>query len=447
MRKLCKGICILITLVLALSMFAGCNKQQKAGSQQTNMELRFGWWGGDSRHEAYLAAINKYMELNPQVKIIAEYGGWDGYKEKLYTQLAGGNAPHIFQNHFTWLPEQAAWEGRKVIKDLNEYKGIIDFDIFPEGFLEKYVIFNNELLALPSSLNADAIVGNKKLFAEAGIDYNKDWTFEDFFTANKKLKKVNPQYYFENGMSARDIHMYWFLAFMVQKTGLPYTTDYQLSYDKKTVQEAFAFIKRYFDEGVVEPLGTLELYAGKYSQNPKWINGQAAISFGMLSTLETAVKALGDHSDEAVVIKLPVLKDAKDPYYQIKCGQIFSLPASVKGAEAEEAVKFINWSITSKEAALELKLSRGIPISEVQKKALVDAGQISPLIIQAEKYARDIGQGIGQDVLIRNNEIAAIGADIISQVAFGIKTPEQAAEEYINLVNKKLAELKARLGR
>jgi hypothetical protein len=86
----------------------------------------------------------------------------------------------------------------------------------------------------------------------------------------------------------------------------------------------------------------------------------------------------------------------------MKVGQIFSVAASASDAEAREAVKFLNWTVTDKEAASLLALSRGIPISETQKRVLSDAGKLSPLIIQAEKYARTAGQGLGQDPLIRN---------------------------------------------
>lgn len=407
------------------------------------IELRFGWWGDDSRHKAYIAAINRYMELHPNVKIIAEYGGWDGYKEKLYTQLAGGNAPQIFQNHYTWLDEQSQWKGKAVIKDLYAYKDLLDMTIFPAGFVDEYTVRKGTLLALPSSLNSDAILGNKALLNKAGIDYTKPWTFEDFFTATKKIKALNPDCFFENGMSSKDIHMYWFLAFLVQKTGLPYTTDYKLSYDRASLIEAFTFIKRYFGEGVVEPLGTLELYAGNHAQNPKWIKGESAIHFGMLSTLESGVKSMGDFANQAVVLPLPIMAGAKNPYFQMKVGQIFSVAATATDEEAREAAKFLNWTITDKEAASLLALSRGIPISETQKRVLSDEGKLSPLIIQAEKYARTAGQGLGQDPLIRNNEIMRIGADVISRVAFDMITPEKAADMYRELINKKLAELKA----
>ena len=186
----------------------------------------------------------------------------------------------------------------------------------------------------------------------------------------------------------------------------------------------------------------MELYTGNYPQNPKWVNGETGVLFGMLSTLENYVNAMGDYKDDATVIRLPIMEGAKDPYYQTKVGQIFSIAASVSDAEAMEAAKFINWMNTDEEAGVLLKLSRGIPVSEKQNQALSKAGLLSPLVMQAMEYANEAGAGIGQGTLIRNNEISRIGADMISSVAFGQSTPEEAAKEYIKLVNRKLQELK-----
>lgn len=433
-------LCLVLVFVGALVFGAG--QKETTATKDETITLRFAWWGGDSRHEAYMAAAERYMELNPNVKIVSEYGGWDGYREKLYTQLAGGNAPHVFQNHYTWLAEQAAWSGAEVVKDLQQYSEIIDLSIFPDGLLEEFVIHNDQLLALPSSVNTDALVANKAVLDKIGFDYDQKWSFDDFFAFSEKLKAVDSSLYFENGMAASDIHMYWFLAYMVQKTGLPFATDYTLSYDEATVTEAFRFLEKYFASGVVEPLGTLELYTGNYPQNPKWVNGETGVLFGMLSTLENYVNAMGDYKDDATVIRLPIMEGAKDPYYQTKVGQIFSIAASVEDAEALEAAKFINWMNTDEEAGVLLKLSRGIPVSEKQNQALSEAGLLSPLVMQAMEYANEAGAGIGQGTLIRNNEISRIGADMISSVAFGQSTPEEAAKEYIKLVNRKLQELK-----
>lgn len=434
----------LLALACALSLGAqGAQEKSQAKAKTGPVTLRFGWWGGDSRHQAYIAAANKYMELNPDVKIICEYGGWDGYREKLYTQLAGGNAPDLFQNHYTWLQEQNSMSDKPIVRDFNTLKDYVDLSIYADGFLEGNTMVDGKILALPGSVNTYAIVADKKLLDQVGFDYDASWTWDDFFTYNEKLKAISPDYYFEDGLNAGGIHMYWFCDYLAQLTGKPYETDYQLNYSVEDLTKAFQFFKKYFDTGVIESLGTTELYNGAFAQNPKWINAQAGILFGQLSNIENYVTGLGENKDHATVIKMPMMKDAKDPFNKMIVGQCFSISAATSERNATEAAKFLNWMNTDPQAGIILKLSRGIPCSEAQNQALAENGLINPLVIRAQKFAEEQGQGVGNTVLSRNNEITKIGNDLLSALSYGKISAEEAAKEYYDLVTEKLAELKA----
>ncbi|HRR78133.1 MAG TPA: extracellular solute-binding protein, partial [Ruminococcus sp.] len=59
--------------------------------------------GGDDRHEATLNAIKLWEERHPEITIIPEYGGWDGWTEKVTSQLSGGTEPDIMQINYDWL--------------------------------------------------------------------------------------------------------------------------------------------------------------------------------------------------------------------------------------------------------------------------------------------------------------------------------------------------------
>ena len=65
--------------------------------------LRFSWWGGDDRHEATLAAIKLWEQKHPDITITPEYGGWDGWTEKVSSQISGGTAPDVMQINYDWL--------------------------------------------------------------------------------------------------------------------------------------------------------------------------------------------------------------------------------------------------------------------------------------------------------------------------------------------------------
>ena len=69
----------------------------KPASGGEPVTLRFSWWGSDSRHKALLAVIEAYEKKNPNVKVEAEYQGYDGYYEKImnnpFQQYSAGYYP------------------------------------------------------------------------------------------------------------------------------------------------------------------------------------------------------------------------------------------------------------------------------------------------------------------------------------------------------------------
>ena len=66
---------------------ASTQQEQTADDKKgESVTLRFAWWGGDDRHTATLKAIEEYQKINPNVKIEAEYQGYDGYNDKILTQ-------------------------------------------------------------------------------------------------------------------------------------------------------------------------------------------------------------------------------------------------------------------------------------------------------------------------------------------------------------------------
>lgn len=67
-------------------------------------EIRISWWGGNSRHQATLEAIKLFEETYPDIKVKAEYAGWEGYLSRLTVQIAGGNEPDVIQTNWNWLP-------------------------------------------------------------------------------------------------------------------------------------------------------------------------------------------------------------------------------------------------------------------------------------------------------------------------------------------------------
>ena len=70
---------ILAFVLASLMLFALVS----TAAAEEPVTLRILWWGSQTRHDLTMAAIEKFMEKNPDIKIEPEYTSWDGYWEKV----------------------------------------------------------------------------------------------------------------------------------------------------------------------------------------------------------------------------------------------------------------------------------------------------------------------------------------------------------------------------
>ena len=118
-------------LAAALAFWVGVTP---AAHAQEPLTRRFSGWGGAARHEATLKAIAAFEAKNPNVKIKAEYMGFNGYLERLSTQIAGGSEPDIMQINWAWLSTfSKTGEG---FYDLNQSKAVMDLAQFSAADLK-----------------------------------------------------------------------------------------------------------------------------------------------------------------------------------------------------------------------------------------------------------------------------------------------------------------------
>ena len=103
-------ICLLV-LVLLL----GTASTAAAEETQT---IRVLWWGSQARHDLTVAAIDVFMEKNPNIHVEIEFTDWGGYWSKLATQAAGGMVPDVVQMDYAYITQYA---GNDVLADLTPY--------------------------------------------------------------------------------------------------------------------------------------------------------------------------------------------------------------------------------------------------------------------------------------------------------------------------------------
>ena len=110
--------------------------------------MRLNWWGGDSRNQATLAAIDKFQEKYPNIKVAAEYEAFNGHEEKIALGIKSGNAADVMQLDWSWVSTYSP-KGDNFY-DLNKVSNILDLDNYTEGDKSVFTI-NGKLNAIPIS--------------------------------------------------------------------------------------------------------------------------------------------------------------------------------------------------------------------------------------------------------------------------------------------------------
>ena len=424
----------LIMLILILTV--SCGEKNNTSGKDGNKEivLRFLWWGSDSRHKATLDAIKLFEEKNPGIKIKAEYGGTDGYFQKLSTQLTGNTAPDIMQVDYIWLFNFS--KNGDGFYDINQLKDEFNLDNCTKEDLS-YTTIKGKLNAIPVGMNGRAFFFNKSLYDRAGIEIPK--TFDELLATDKILKqKIGPNAKSLDIVTSDSGAMFFVEYYVEQKYGKPLiNTDNKVGVTKEELAEAFKFYKMLADSGAVISAKD-RADAGNYpdDQNPLWINGE----LGGVLNWNTMIGAYGDMLKKGDTMVagdfLTGIGDHKSAYLKVN----MTLAINKNTKYPKEAAKFLNFLLSDPEAAKILGTVRGIPLNKSAYAELEKEGQTKGPIAEGLTKALDFA-GQKKSPYIEDERTRQLGLRITQKLDYNEITPEQAGEQMYTELEKLLEQM------
>ena len=180
---------LLATLALVLAACTGGNADEPSesgGSPAGPVTLTF-WHGySDAEADSLTALLDEWNGDHPDIQIEPLYVNNDKALQKLTVALQGGEPPDITYQYGSSLPQLAAAPG---LMDLTEWvqEPDLEWDDFIPG-AQTAATFEGKVLGLPALIDNLAVVYNKELFDDAGLDYpSPEWTWDDFRAAAKAL--------------------------------------------------------------------------------------------------------------------------------------------------------------------------------------------------------------------------------------------------------------------
>ncbi|WP_202076582.1 ABC transporter substrate-binding protein [Caldalkalibacillus salinus] len=403
---------------------------QSADGEDYDVEFRFLWWGNQDRHDRTLALIDRYEELNPHVKIHPEFLGFSDYADRLATQVAGGNAPDLFQMVDRWLPMYAT---RGQLADLQPY---IDSDVINTEHINQSSLdpgyIDDELVGLSTGSNTFALVYDPDLFEEADVPVlEPGYTWEEFAdTARLLAERLDMYGTYVDVNHARSFghyllqHAQW--LYNEEGTGLGWE-DEQLFVD---------FMNYWLDleeEGVVPPADVVE--SANTIENYLIVNEQAPMQI-IHSNQIVAVTNAADREFEMTI--LPSHENGNTGAY-VRASMFFSMSPDTE--HPEEVAKFMDWMTNDVEANEIIQGDRGVPVSSAIREHLYS--NVERTVQQQFDYIdliADYAGDVPPPPPPAGSELDDVFDRAFYNVLYKAMTPEEAVETYrqekIDVINR-----------
>jgi multiple sugar transport system substrate-binding protein len=420
----------LMAVAAAAALFlSGCAATEDAGPELSDepVTLRFVWWGNDIRAAATQEAVDAFELEYPNITVETESLPYDGYHDKLSTQIAANDAPDVQQLQGEFMAQYAAQGALLPLPDVDTSK--LDVGTTKNGFRE------GEQLALAAGLSTLVVVANPAVFEAAGVDLpdDKTWTWDDYAEISKEITDNSPDGVFGSKSVAWDIIE---VASWVEQRGSHlFTEDGDLGVKTEDFASLFSLAKSMMEEGG-SPSASES--AEQLTLSPEQ-SGVATSRYAMQLDAASNFPAIeAGYGGGLKLLRLPSQPgDEGDAKMMFVAGQYWA--ASARTEHPAESQLLIDFLLNSPEAGEILGITRGTPSNSDIRAALL------PELSEADAAIPAFMEEISGEI-VDSYRITAGTASFTknlqryaSEVLFGRQTPDEAAENLI-------AETKASLG-
>ena len=173
-----------ITLILIFFIAcAGCSGKSKKTRKTEDGKTILSFWHTMNREEAETLKdmIREYEAENPDIKIDLQPVPFDQAQNKYKITAQAGDAPDVFRSEIAWTCEEAALGYLLELDDYISEEDKKDYMRAPTN----YNIYEGHYYGIPQVTDCLALLYNKRLFREAGVEVPK--TMEEFAEIGQKL--------------------------------------------------------------------------------------------------------------------------------------------------------------------------------------------------------------------------------------------------------------------
>lgn len=394
--------------------------------------ISMSWWGGDARHDATMAAVNKFMEKYPNIKVDMQYAAWSGWEDKMSAAFSTESAADVNQINWNWITSFSS-DGSKFY-DLNKLSDILDLSQFPENYLADCSAAG-KLQGVPVSMSGRIFYWNKTTFDSAGLDVPA--SLADLMAAGPVFQEKLGDDYYPLVMNAYDRTI--FMVFYLESVyGKPWVENNTLQYSQEEIEAGLEFIQSLEDAHVIPSVRTIRSDgAESMDKDQKWMDGRYAGIFEWDSSASKFKGALNEGQEFVVGEELADMGDYNGGF--AKVSMCFAI--SQNTAYPAECAALINFLLNEEEGVTEMASERGIPVSAAGLKISEEKGLLDELVLEANKNVLEyVAFSLDPkfEAAALKNEPEGVYWDVMEGLSYGDYDVETAAETLIDGIDEVL---------
>lgn len=378
--------------------------------------IRFTWWGGEFYDDLTKRMVAEFTDQHPDIEVAFEPGSWDGYWDRLATQVAGNDAPDVINMDGKYVAEYA---GRGVLADLEELG--VDLSALSEADRAAGTV-DGSVRAASTGSNSWLIFANPTLFDKAGVDIPDDtsWTWDELYELATTLTDSGVVG-LNGGGSYAD------LTIFLRQQGQDFFSPDGLGYTDDALAQWYAWYLRLI-EGKAGPTAEQEVEdAGLGLEQKLFGTNKAAMSWFWSNNL-TAVRTATGHDDIVMLRPPSSTGDRADNGAYLKASMYWSINS--RSENAESAAALVDFLVNDPAAATIQLLNRGVPSSQAMLEAMEP--EFTPDDVEVAELITALGEEITSAPAIQptgTSEAPAVLTRNLTEVRFKRITPDQAAAQ------------------
>ena len=342
---------LILFLVLAIALntmaFAGGQKEAKSTVKGTTA-ISYAIW---DRNQApgMQAIIERFEELNPDIKVSLEVSTWSDYWTRLEAAATGGAMPDVFWMHANHIRKYAENNMLLPIGVRVKADPDLDYSNYPVGVTKVYEI-GGVNYAIPKDFDTIGLCYNKRMFEAAGISYpDSSWDWNKLLDVAKQLTNESKGIY---GFAAKASNQSGYYNIIYEFGGYVLNEDKTKSgFDQPETIEAIQFWHDLIHKHHVSP--TIEQMADTKARNI--FSSKKLAMYTMGSWRVTGLANNEVTKEVADIAVLPKMRTRASIYN----GLGNSIAASTK--HPEEAWRFVKFLGTKEANIIQAESGAAIP--------------------------------------------------------------------------------------